>query len=477
MKIQEVTVEGYQSHLHSTFTLSPGLTVITGPSDAGKTAIIRALRWFAFNEPTGEAFLHTIRNADGSIKEAVDQAKVSVTFDNGITITKTRRKGKTSYTHSLYPTGWEKAEVPPEVKEALGLIKQKYGDFETCLNFAFQLDPPFLLSETNSTGAKVLGKLAGTEVVDRSISEVNKRTHQTRTDISYADKQIGEIDVELIEYFQLDDLEKALTGAEMTYESITGTVKRIKELSDLEVAHEGAVSQVIRHFDTVERLAGVVVAAAELSQVERQHTRGEALTDLATSFWKAVNDQKEPSRVLRLTEGLPELQTMLRLLSESVDNYEALLELNHKHDQAVGRASRCKVWLYKLVNVDDLTATLDQAVEAADRLETLNTLRSTSEMAQDALNVLSLRTDRLNGLDALQAQYEATEVIYKKLVELVVINQQYSAKKHWEAAFLDAVKEQDDLIEEAQAELSEAWGQAGGVCPLCGSEGVGHCTH
>lgn len=67
MKIQEVTIEGYQSHTNSTFRLSPGLTVITGPSDAGKTAIIRALRWFAFNEPTGEAFLHTIRNPDGSV--------------------------------------------------------------------------------------------------------------------------------------------------------------------------------------------------------------------------------------------------------------------------------------------------------------------------------------------------------------------------------------------------------------------------
>lgn len=145
MKIQEVTIEGYQSHTNSTFRLSPGLTVITGPSDAGKTAIIRALRWFAFNEPTGEAFLHTIRNPDGSIKEAVDQVKVSVTFDNSITITKTRRKGKTTYTHSAFPTAWEKAEIPPEIKETLGLVKQQYGDFETCLNFAFQLDAPFML--------------------------------------------------------------------------------------------------------------------------------------------------------------------------------------------------------------------------------------------------------------------------------------------------------------------------------------------
>lgn len=82
MKIQEVTIEGYQSHTNSTFRLSPGLTVITGPSDAGKTAIIRALRWFAFNEPTGEAFLHTIRNPDGSIKEAVDAINIAYPESN-----------------------------------------------------------------------------------------------------------------------------------------------------------------------------------------------------------------------------------------------------------------------------------------------------------------------------------------------------------------------------------------------------------
>lgn len=255
MKIQEVTIEGYQSHVNSTFRLSPGLTVITGPSDAGKTAIIRALRWFAFNEPTGEAFLHTIRNPDGSIKEAVDHAKVSVTFDNGVTITKTRRKGKTTYTHSSYPTPWEKAEVPPEIKETLGLLKQEYGDFETCLNFAFQLDAPFLLSETASVGAKVLGKLAGTEVVDKSISEVNKKTHQTRTEISYQDKQIGEIDVCLTEYFDLDTHDKQLTAVEEIFKRVQEDKEAFSKLLALAKAYAMSVEQKITYFDKAESLS------------------------------------------------------------------------------------------------------------------------------------------------------------------------------------------------------------------------------
>ncbi len=78
--IKKVRIQGFQSHLDSTFTLSPGLNVITGPSDAGKTAIIRALRWLAFNEPQGEAFIHTIRDTDGNITQSAEQATLSKNY-------------------------------------------------------------------------------------------------------------------------------------------------------------------------------------------------------------------------------------------------------------------------------------------------------------------------------------------------------------------------------------------------------------
>ena len=42
-------------------------------------------------------------------------------------------------------------------------------------------------------------------------------THQTRNDISYADKQIGEIDVSLTEYFDLDRFDAELKVAEAAF--------------------------------------------------------------------------------------------------------------------------------------------------------------------------------------------------------------------------------------------------------------------
>ena len=82
--INEIFVEGFQSHTNSHFNLGNGLNVITGPSDSGKTSIIRAVRWIAFNEPQGEAF----------VNESVGQATVAIHMDNGIIISKHRRKGK-----------------------------------------------------------------------------------------------------------------------------------------------------------------------------------------------------------------------------------------------------------------------------------------------------------------------------------------------------------------------------------------------
>jgi exonuclease SbcC len=167
--ITDVTIRGFQSHINSAFRLSSGLTVITGPTDSGKTAIIRAIRWVAFNEPAG----------DGFVNEAVGEAEVVINHDNGMIITKRRKKGgRTVY--KLNDQTFEQADVPPEITAALGMARQTFGDFEAALNFAFQLEAPFLISEPPSAGAKVLGVIAGTEIVDLAIKATSRNTHAAR---------------------------------------------------------------------------------------------------------------------------------------------------------------------------------------------------------------------------------------------------------------------------------------------------------
>ena len=470
MKIQEVTIEGYQSHTNSTFRLSPGLTVITGPSDAGKTAIIRALRWFAFNEPTGEAFLHTIRNPDGSVKEAVDQVKVSVTFDNGITITKTRRKGKTTYTHSAFPTAWEKAEIPPEIKETLGLVKQQYGDFETCLNFAFQLDAPFMLSESASVGAKVLGKLAGTEIVDKSISEVNKKTHQTRTDISYADKQIGEIDVSLTEYFDLDQHDAALTAAEDDFKKLKEDQGRYTELVALMNTYQQNTERRITFFDEVERLAAVVVASALLSSVQREQGKIEKLEELNVGFWKAVRDQDEPLKVIRLTRNLEDVQEALTGVVESEEKCEKLVGPRYVYGKLQETIKDVSAKIVKLDQAIGLGFTLDMAVEDTKTLDALKDVNKRFWEAAVEEKGLRDKVSSMGNTVALQDILEAVSKRSEQLEELIKVSGTYKSKRIYVGAFSKQLEDCTSELEEAEKELHDAWEAAGGVCPLCGSE-------
>lgn len=477
MKIQEVTIEGYQSHVHSTFRLSPGLTVITGPSDAGKTAIIRALRWFAFNEPTGEAFLHTIRNPDGTVKEAVDQVKVSVTFDNGVTVTKTRRKGKTTYTHSLFPTAWEKAEIPPEIKETLGLVKQQYGDFETCLNFAFQLDAPFMLSESASVGAKVLGKLAGTEIVDKSISEVNKKTHQTRIDISYADKQIGEIDVSLTEYFDLDQHDALLTSAEAAFKKLKEDQGRYTELATLMDTYQKNTERRITFFDEVERLAGVVVASALLSSVQREQKKKEKLEELNVGFWKAVRDQDEPLKVIRLTRNLEDVQEALMCVVESEEKCEKLVGPRYvygKLQETIKDVSAKIVKLEQALGLRFILDTAESELKALDALEDVNRRFLEANVEEKGLRK---KVSSMGNTEALRDILDGLSKRYEQIDNLKRLNAVYTSRQlscTGASKFVETCKKE---LEEAEKELHDAWEAAGGVCPLCGSEVSENCIH
>jgi len=54
--IKYLQIQNFQSHKDSLLEFDPGVNVIVGSSDSGKTAVIRALRWLVWNRPSGDAF-------------------------------------------------------------------------------------------------------------------------------------------------------------------------------------------------------------------------------------------------------------------------------------------------------------------------------------------------------------------------------------------------------------------------------------
>ena len=71
--IKSLELKNFQSHKNLKIDFSPNVTSIIGPSDVGKSAIIRALRWIVFNRPAGDAFIqHGTKQAEVIIQVEKD---------------------------------------------------------------------------------------------------------------------------------------------------------------------------------------------------------------------------------------------------------------------------------------------------------------------------------------------------------------------------------------------------------------------
>src|SRR6185503_10180498 len=57
MKLESLKLENFQCHGSTTISFSPTITTIKGPSDVGKSSILRALGWICLNNIPGEEFI------------------------------------------------------------------------------------------------------------------------------------------------------------------------------------------------------------------------------------------------------------------------------------------------------------------------------------------------------------------------------------------------------------------------------------
>ncbi|HHY93609.1 MAG TPA: AAA family ATPase [Firmicutes bacterium] len=202
-------LENFQSHARTELTFAPGLNVIVGPSDQGKTAVIRALRWVLYNEPRGTDF----------IRVGADRCRVTVTFSDGVEITREKGPGVNQYV--LRCQGEERvfgavgASVPPEVMSAHGMPPLRLDvDHPALLNVGGQLEAPFLMSEPGSTRAKAIGQVTGVHVLDAAVRDVVADGARAAREESRLGEEIKAWEAQLEQFRDIPRQEEALARAE-----------------------------------------------------------------------------------------------------------------------------------------------------------------------------------------------------------------------------------------------------------------------
>lgn len=457
--IESIMIKGFQSHINSTFHLSPGLTVITGPTDSGKTAIIRAIRWIVFGEPSGETF----------VNETVGEATVEITLTNQACVTKNRRRGKTVY-GITYPDNtvqfFETAAVPDEVTALLETTKQTFGDFETALNFAYQLEAPFLISEPPSAGAKVLGKIAGTEVVDLAVKAVAKETYAARQEISTAKKEIERIEADLLQYVELEAIKEQLDSCEFLlgqYDDMAGKLGKMQTYRDSWTKLNTALQI---QAALLEKLGKVPELQIQLQDNETRYQKLQLFMQLSESHHEQSRIIIDKTAKLSELQHLDQIDEDLSLIEQAGQRIDTLTTLRDRRQQVVIQIENAD---RILAGTADIDLAAGQLAALASRIETLRQLKILSQQYQTGVAYIAERqkildaTADIGQADTLLHTLQDRRALLQRLTELCAA---YQIKGNTLQQATDREQAAQKAVTEHQTILDNLWAELK-ICPFC----------
>jgi len=298
--IKKVRIQNFQSHKDTELLFVPGVNVIVGNTDSGKTAILRALRWANWNRPVGEAF----RSTWGGDTE------VQIDTEDGHCVV--RGKGQDNFykvdEKLLHAFG---TTVPEEVQKILNINE---------INFQRQFDAPFLLNSTAGEVASHFNRLAHIDLIDISNRKIKAWIKDIQKNKNIEESKIAQYRQELSEFDYLEDLETDVSELEEKQTRLDMLRKDVSDMSikiqavekqknrilflqeflanDEETVHtlEQSVSHYLELEERINTLSSLIVSIEEQSQIIEELTEELSLESIVTDMLKKVTFHTEMQR-------------------------------------------------------------------------------------------------------------------------------------------------------------------------------------
>ena len=170
--LQSLCLENFQRHQKFSIDFDPYLSVLTGPSDVGKSAVLRALRWLINNRPAGRAF----------IQHGQEQVNVRLRLDDHVII---RNKGKTDNCYKLDGRVYRSfaSDVPEPIAQLLNVAE---------VNFQGQYNSPFWFMLAPGQVARELNQIVNLQVIDRTLTNLASELRRARTAVAISRERLQE---------------------------------------------------------------------------------------------------------------------------------------------------------------------------------------------------------------------------------------------------------------------------------------------
>ena len=316
--IKEIRLKNFQAHKDTVLELHPGVNVVAGSSNSGKSSVLRAINWAVHNRPSGDAFVsHWARNDKGNQSEDVS---VELVFDNvGIE----RKKSKTTKnTYKLDDLVLEAVglDVPEEVASAINFLE---------VNTQRQHDAPFLLSESPGEVARFFNKIVHFDAIDKYLSSVESKKRKAKADMSHAEESITRLEADMA---KLDWLDKADI-----------LLKKLEKLDNLRAELQGQrdtinkqIVELERHTARLESYGGIIVSAEKIiSKISKAQTSVGTLLIDADKLKYSLERYESAAAVIEAAKDVDYAEKIVKRITKAKQELVELYGTKEKLDLSI----------------------------------------------------------------------------------------------------------------------------------------------
>ena len=235
--IRRIELVNFMSHARTVIEPADGLTVLVGPNNCGKSAVVTALQILCHNDNSTYVTRHNER-----------ECSVTVETSDGHTVQWTRKNNSPRYTiDGQVFDRLDRNSIPADLHAVLCLPKvTAEGNREFDVHFGEQKSPVFLLDKPGSHAAQFFASSSDAA----KLVEMQKRHQQKMAEARKERVQLGaqaeQLDRDLSILSVADAIGVLVAGAESQHASIAELFSTIahaqSEIQDLEQA-SGALSQ------------------------------------------------------------------------------------------------------------------------------------------------------------------------------------------------------------------------------------------
>jgi exonuclease SbcC len=296
--LKKLTIKDFEAHKDSFFEFGPGLNVIYGKSNHGKSATLRAIELAAYNnwaagENKKEGIFGPVRIGQPNCEIYVESDKGSVKVKRGKGINEWEIDDGTELVELKNPGSGE----IPQAQEVLGLNTFEVAENRIRFNWSDQRDKHFLIDEVEGKSsspsfvAAVLdevGGLSGCEDLIRALASDKSKFEQ---EMKKTIEESAELDKEIHKYDGITEEQSQLEHAKRIIKEIENKKEKIEKIKSLSGKLKSLFSQ-------IQEYKGLKTQVKNIAKAEK------SLLSAIKKYKTLISIQKNNSRLVSIQAKL-----------------------------------------------------------------------------------------------------------------------------------------------------------------------------